>query len=136
MLRNIADQILLLAGLLGQDALPEVTRLRKVVLGHFALELDHTAAPALPWRRGILRGRVDGLEAGRVVSWGRGRVGGGARLTLVRSILEAGGAVTTHGVEVVAGTVDGQLGKVCAEAVALGVLVGEGADLEDCDICC
>lgn len=135
MLRNIADQIILLARLLGQDALPKVTRLRKVVLGHLALKLDHGAVPALPWGHGVLRGRVDGLEAGRVIARSGGG-GGGRRALGRRSILEAGGAVTTHGVEVVAGTVDRELGKVGAEAVALGVVVGKGADLEDCVVYC
>lgn len=46
-------------------------------------------------------------------------------------VLGTGRAVTSHGVEIVAGTVDRQLRKVCAQAVALGVLVCKSADLED-----
>lgn len=134
MLSDIANKILLLAGLFGEDVPPKFAGLRKIILLQLALEAGHAPIPALVGgRRGgrVLGRRPEMLEAGRVV--GRGTPAAAAAAAASRRPLEVvGGAVTAQGVEAVLGPVDGQLDEVCAEAVALGVLVGEGPELKDC----
>lgn len=120
MLSDVADKVILLARLLGQDLLPELAGLRKVILRHLSLEVNHGSAPILLGGSRVLgRGR-EVLEAGWVVRCSTAQALGVER------------AVATQGVEAVLGTVNGQLDEVGAKAVALGVLVCESPELENC----
>lgn len=120
MLRNVANEVVLLARLLGKDALPEIARLHEIILRQLALELDYTAIPVLVDSRRILTRSAEILEAGWVV-------GSSATQALV-----IGSSIATQRVEAVLGAVNGQLDEVGAEAVALGILVRKGPELEDC----
>lgn len=116
-LGNIVYKILLLACLLGQNSLPKVTRLLPITIDRLALVLHNTTTPALTLAGRILGSDINVVEAGWVV-------GGWTAL-----VLDTAGSITTQRVEAVLRLVDGELGEIGTETVALGVLVGEGADL-------
>lgn len=124
-LSDVADQVLLLAGLLGEDLLEEVTGLLQVAILHLALEVDDTSGPVLLAGSSVLGSGIQAVGAGRVV---RGQVAAAA-------LVEVADAVAAQGVQgALAGTVDGQLSEVGSQAVTLGVVVGEGPDLKNCDV--
>lgn len=123
-LGDVADQVLLLTRLLSQDLLEEVAGLLQIVVLHLALVVDHTAIPGLLAGNGVLRSLVEAVEARGVVR----------RQAAATSLLDVADAIAAQWVEGVLGAVDWELGEVGAEAVALGILVGQSANLEDCCI--
>lgn len=124
-LGDVADQVLLLTRLLGEDLLEEVTRLLQISILHLALVVNYATIPVLLARDSILRSLVEAVEARRVVG----------RQVVAATLLHIPRSITAQRVEGVPGPVDWELREVGAEAVALGILVGQSADLEDYCAC-
>lgn len=118
MSRDITDKVFLLTGLTAQD-LPEAVGLN-VVVGGDGEQLRHdSAGPLLVLLAGLDGFVGEGAE-------GRGVVGVGAVVAM-----DVHETVAMPGAEGLEGAVDGDLLIVAAEAVAVGVWVGEEAGLED-----
>lgn len=119
MTRHVADKVLLLPGCSSQDV-PEASGLDKVLIGNLPEDIvDGLARPVLVLARGLE------VAVGQVLA--------GARVGVAGAIVAVDdhGAVALEGVEGNGGGVDGDLLVVGAEAVAVGVGVGEEAGLED-----
>lgn len=125
MLGDVADQVLLLTRLLGEDLLEEVTRLLQIAILHLALVVNYATIPVLLARDSILGSLVEAVEARRVVG----------RQVVAAALLDIARSITAQRVEGVPRTIDWELREIGAEAVALGILVGQSADLEDYCAC-
>lgn len=117
--RHVADEVLLLARRSPQDV-PEPGGLDKVLVGNLSEQVvDSLAGPVL-----VLAGGLE-VAVGQVLA--------GARVGVAGAVVAVDdhGPVALEGVEGDGGGVDGDLLVVGAEAVAVGVGVGEEAGLED-----